>query len=149
MKIILLKEVERLGKPSDLVEVKDGYARNYLFPKKLAIPATKGNLRGMTKSEERFSKQREKSRTQSMGIAERLNNLTVKTTIKVGIDGKSFGSITSSDLVGLLQAEGVVLDKKAIVLEEPLKKPGIYDIKVHLGEKIDVTFKLILIEEGA
>ncbi len=149
MKVILIKEVERLGKAEDLVEVKDGYARNYLFPRKLAVPATSGNLRGRKRSEERFSKQREKNRTQSMNIAERLNSLTVKTTIKVGIDGKSFGSITSNDLVDLLQAEGVVIDKKGIMLEEPLKKPGVYDIKVHLGEKIDTTFKLIVIEEGA
>jgi len=148
MKVILLQAIERLGKPFDVVEVSDGYARNYLFSRKFAIPATEGNIRGLKKSAARFSKQREKIRSTGMDLAERINNLSIKTTIKTGIDGKSFGSVTSNDLATLLQTEGIEIDKKDIVLEEPLKHPGVYDIKVHLGEKINAIFKLILIEEG-
>lgn len=83
----------------------------------------------------------------SMDIAERINNLSVKTTIKTGMDGKTFGSITSADLASLLRAEGVEVDKKHIVLKEPLKQPGIYDIKVHLGEHMDAVFKLAVLEQ--
>ena len=148
MKVILLKPLEKIGKPFDIVEVKDGYARNYLFPRKIAIEATEGNVSGLEKSKKRFSKQMDKIRTKSMDLVERINNLSVKTTIKTGIDGKSFGSITSADLASLLEAEGVEVDKKDIVLKEPLKHPGIYDVKVHLGENLDAVFKVAVLEEG-
>ena len=148
MKVILLKPLEKIGKPFDIVEVKDGYARNYLFPRKIAIEATNGNVSGLEKSKKRFSKQMEKVRTMSMDLVERINNLSVKTTIKTGMDGKSFGSITSADLATLLEAEGIEIDKKHIVLKEPLKHPGIYDVKVHLGENLDAVFKVAVLEEG-
>ena len=148
MKVILLKSLERVGKPFDIVEVQDGYARNYLFPRKIAIEATDGNIRGLEKSKKRFSKQMDKIRMESMDLVERVNNLSVKATIKTGMDGKTFGSITSADLASLLKAEGVEIDKKNIVLEEPLKQPGVYDIKVHLGENMNAVFKLAVLEEG-
>jgi large subunit ribosomal protein L9 len=148
MKVILLQAVDRIGKPFDVVEVKSGYARNYLFPHKMAMEATEGNLRGLEKSKKRFSKQMDKMRMMSMDIAERINNLSVKTTIKTGMDGKTFGSITSADLASLLKAEGVEVDKKHIILKESLKHPGVYDIKVHLGENLDAVFKLAVVEEG-
>ncbi len=149
MKIILLKPVERLGKSFDVVSVKDGYARNYLFPRNLAIAATEANIRGLEKNKKRFSKTIERMKKMSMGLAELINNTSIKTTIKTGIDGKSFGSITSQDLVDLLKSEGIDIDKKNIVLQEPIKHPGVYDIKVHLPEKVEAVFKLILLEEGA
>jgi len=148
MKIILLKEVPNLGKRYDIVDVKAGYARNFLFRQKLAIPATEGNLRGIKKNLERFSRHAEEIKRMSMGFAEKINTLTIKTTIKIGIDGKSFGSITSQDLVELLKSEGIGIDKKNILLEEPIRHPGIYDINVHLSEKIDAVFKLVVVEEG-
>jgi large subunit ribosomal protein L9 len=147
MKIILLEPLEKVGKPFDVVEVKDGYARNYLFPRKMAIEATAGNIRGLEKSKKRFSKQMDKKIMESMDLIERINNLSVKATIKTGMDGKTFGSITSADLVSLLKAEGVEVDKKHIVLEEPLKQTGVYDIKVHLGENMNAVFKLAVLEE--
>lgn len=149
MKIILLKPVERLGKSFDVVSVKDGYARNYLFPRNLAIAATEANIRGLEKNKKRFSKTIERMKKMSMGLAELINNTSIKTTIKTGIDGKSFGSITSQDLVDLLKSEGIDIDKKNIVLQEPIKHPGVYDIKVHFPEKVEAVFKLILLEEGA
>ncbi len=149
MKIILLKPVERLGKPFDIVSVKDGYAMNYLFRRNLAIPATEANIQGLEKNKKRFSKKIEKIKKMSMGLAEQINSTSIKTTIKTGIEGKSFGSITSHDLAELLKSEGFEIDKKNIVLDEPIKHPGVYDIKVHLGENIDATFKFILLEEGA
>jgi len=148
MKIILLKELAKIGRPFEVVDVKDGYARNYLIPKKIAIAATEGNLKGLKKNQIRFSKRKEGIRKESLGIVERLNSLTLKTKIRVGIDGKAFGAITSSDLVDLLKSEGLEIDKKNIVTQEPIKHPGIYDIKVHLPEKITAVFKLVVLEEG-
>jgi large subunit ribosomal protein L9 len=149
MKIILLREVARLGKPFDIVDVKDGYARNYLFPRKLALQATPANIQGLEKSKKRFSQRRERMREADQSLAERINNVTVKTTLKMGIDGKSFGSVTSSDISSLLQSEGIDIDKKDIVLEEPIRHPGVYDIKVHLHEQPNVMFKLVVLEEGS
>lgn len=148
MKVILLQAIAGLGKPHDVVDVRDGYARNYLFPRKMAMAATDGNLKGLEKSKKRFSKQMEKARLMSMDIAERISNLSVKTTLKTGMDGKTFGSITSADLAALLLVEGVEVDKKDIILDEPLKHPGVYDIRVHLGEKVDAVFKLAVLEQG-
>ena len=149
MKIILLKAVERIGKPYDIVTVKNGYARNFLSPRKLAMPATKANLVGLEKNKKRFTKTIERQKKVSTGLAERIDSTTIKTTIKTGIDGKSFGSITSQNMVELLGAEGIEISKKNIALEESIKQPGIYDIKVHLGESIDAVFKLVVLEEGA
>jgi large subunit ribosomal protein L9 len=147
LKVILLKEVERLGKAYDIVTTKDGYARNYLFPHNLAIPATPANIKGLEKTKKKFSKTIERIRKQSMDIAERLNVTTLKTSIKVGPDGKSFGSITSLQIAELLHNEGIEVDKKKIVLEEPVKQTGTYDIKVHLGDGIDASFTLCVEQE--
>jgi len=147
LKVILLKEVDRLGSAFEIVTAKDGYARNYLFPHHLAIPATPANIRGLEKTKKRFSKTIERIRMQSMDIAERLNVTTIKTSIRVGPDGKSFGSVTSQQIVELLQAEGIEIDKKKIALEEPVKQTGTYTVKVHLGEKIDAMFTLLVEQE--
>lgn len=136
-----------MGKAYDIVTAKDGYARNYLFPHNLAIPATPANIQGLEKTKKKFSKTIERIRKQSMDIAERLNVTTITTTIKVGPDGKSFGSVTSQQITELLQAEGIEIDKKKIALEEPVKQTGKYDIKVHLGEKIDAVFTLVVEQE--
>lgn len=148
MKIILLKPVEKLGKTYDIVDVKDGFARNYLMPRKLAIPATDANIKGLEKTRTRFSKTIERKRVMSMGLADQIANTTIKTTLKVGIDGKAFGSITSANLTDLLKEQDIEVDKKHIVLDEPIKQPGVYDVKVHLGEGIDVILKVVVLEEG-
>ena len=148
MKVILLKAVERVGKPYEIVTVKDGYARNFLFPRNLALLASKANVLGLEKNKKRFSKTVEKQKKVSAGLAERIDSTTIKTTIKTGIDGKSFGSITSQNIVELLAAEDIDVNKKSIVLAESIKQPGVYDIKIHLGESIDAVFKLVLLKEG-
>lgn len=148
MKVIITRNVEHLGKPGDVVEVKDGFARNYLFPKKLAIPATQANIKGLEKSQRHFSRGIEKRKKMSEQVAEKLNNLSVKTKIKIGIDGKSFGSINAHDIVELLKKENIEIDKKQVLLDEPIRHPGIYDISVRLSQHVSAVFKLVVIEEG-
>ncbi|MEO0142761.1 MAG: 50S ribosomal protein L9 [candidate division WOR-3 bacterium] len=147
MKVILQKDVDKLGKRFDVVEVKNGFARNFLFPNKLAIPATAANLRGLKKTIEHFSQHIEKLRREGLTLAEKLNSLSIKTVLKVGIDGKTFGSITSANIAELLKSEGIEIDKRQIILDEPIRHPGIYDIDVHCADKIKATFKLIVLEE--
>lgn len=148
MKVIITKDVEHLGKRGDIVEVKDGFARNFLFPKKLAILATPANIRGLEKSQKHFSRGVEKIKKMSEQIAERLNELSVKTKIKIGIDGKSFGSINAHDIVELLKKLNIEIDKKQVLLDEPIRHPGIYDINVRLPQHVSAVFKLVVIEEG-
>jgi large subunit ribosomal protein L9 len=148
MKVILIKEVPKFGKPYDVIDVKRGFARNYLIPKKLAIIGTQANIDGLNKSMKRFSKAAEKKHQRGMDLSERLASISVKTTIKLGLDGKIHGSITSHVISELLKAEGIDLDKKFILLDEPIKHPGIYDIFVHLGENLKCSFKLVVLEEG-
>lgn len=149
MKVIIIKNIDKLGNSGAIVEVKDGFARNFLFPKKLAIPATPANIRGLEKTRKHFSRGVEKIKKMSEQIAERLNELSVKTKIKIGIDGKSFGSINTQDIVELLKKENIEIDKKQILLEEPIKHPGIYNITVRLPQQVSAVFKLVVIEEGA
>lgn len=148
MKVILLKPLEGLGIPFNVVNVKDGYARNYLFPRNLAVPATAANLKGVERNKQRFSKTMNRMMKIGSDLAEKLNNITIKTRIKTAMDGKSFGSITTHDLSDFLQKEGIDIDKKCIILDDPIKHPGVYDIRVHLGENMDAIFKLIVIEEN-
>ncbi len=147
MKVIITKNIEKLGRPGEIVEVKDGFARNFLFPNKMAIPATPANIKGLEKTQKHFSQGVEKIRKISEQIAERLNELSVKTKIKIGIEGKSFGSISAQDIVELLAKENIEVDKKQIVLEEPIKHPGIYDITVRLPQQVSAVFKLVVTEE--
>ncbi len=147
MKVILLKHVEGLGTPFTVVNVKDGYARNYLLPRNLAMIATAANLQGVERNKQRFSKTMNHQAKVGGEIAERLSNTTIKTNIRTAMDGKSFGSITAQNLVELLQKEGIDIDKRNIILDDPIKHPGVYDIKVHIAEKIDAIFKLVVIEE--
>jgi len=143
-----MKEVPKIGKPYDVVDVKRGYARNYLIPNKLAMIWTQKNIDGINKSLKRFSKGVDKKRQEGMELSERLASISVKTAIKLGLDGKIHGSITSHVISDLLKAEGVEIDKKFILLDEPIKHPGIYDIYVHLGENLKGSFKLVVLEEG-
>jgi len=147
MKVILLKEVPKLGKPFDVIDVKVGYARNYLIPNKMAMLGTPQNIAGLEKSTKRFAKGLEKRRQEGLALSERLASLSIKTVIKLGIDGKIHGSITSHVIADLLKAEGIEIDKKFILLEEPIKHPGVYDIPVHLAENLKGQFKLEVLEE--
>ncbi len=147
MKVILIKDVEKLGKRGDVVEVRDGYARNYLFPNKMALPGTPANIRGLEKTRKHFSQGIERIRKMSEEVAEKLNNLSIKTNIKVGIDGKSFGSINPQNIVELLKKEKIEIDKKQIVLDGPIKHPGVYDITVRLPQQVVAVFKLVVTEE--
>lgn len=148
MKVILTNDVVKLGKKNEIVDVKDGYARNYLFPKKLAIPATEGNIRGLEKTKQHFLQGIEKIRKLSKEIADKINNLNLKTTIKTGLDGKSFGSINPKDIAELLRAKNIDIDRKQIELEEPIRHPGIYDITIRLPQQVTAVLKLVVVEEG-
>jgi large subunit ribosomal protein L9 len=148
MKVILLSDIDRVGTRGTVVNVKPGYARNYLFPRKLALEATKSQLAQLDSINKQLASKEAKITKRLTDFAGRLGLVSVKTTIKMGQEG-AFGSITNADIATLLAAEGHEIDKHSIVLDEPIKAPGVYDIPVKLGHEVSATVKLWVAEEPA
>ena len=148
MKVILLSDIERVGSRGTVVSVKPGYARNYLLPRKLALEATKSQLAQLESIKQQLASKEAKITKRLTDFAGRLGLVSVKTTIKMGQEG-AFGSITNADIATLLAAEGHEIDKHSIVLAEPIKGPGVYDIPVKLGHEVSATIKLWVAEEPA
>jgi large subunit ribosomal protein L9 len=148
MKVILLSDIERVGDRGTVVNVKRGYARNYLLPRKLALEATKAQLTQLESIKKQLASKEAKVTKRLTDLAGRLGLVSVKTTIRMGAEG-AFGSITNADIATLLAAEGHEIDKHSIVLPEPIKGPGVYDIPVKLGHEVSATVKLWVAEEPA
>jgi len=148
MKVILLKDVERLGARGEVVNVKDGHARNLLLPKKMALQATKANLRQLDSIKAQLASKDEKITKRLTEQAERLGLVSVKTTIRMGEEG-AFGAITNADVAELLAKEGIEVDRHKIVMSEPVKAPGVYDIPIKLGHEVTATIKLWVAEQPA
>jgi|UniRef100_A0A7V3PSC7 large subunit ribosomal protein L9 len=148
MKVILLSDIDRLGKRGEVVNVRDGFARNYLLPRKLALVADENNLRQLENIKKEIASREEKITRRLVDMAQRLGMVTIKTGIKMGAEG-AFGAITNADIALLLEQAGHKVDKHAIVLAEPIKAPGVYDIPVKLGHEITATVKLWVVEEAA
>jgi len=148
MKVILLSDIDRVGTRGTVVNVKPGYARNYLLPRKLALEATKSQLAQLDSINKQLASKEAKITKRLTDFAGRLGLVSVKTTIKMGQEG-AFGAITNADIAALLAAEGHEIDKHSIVLAEPIKGPGVYDIPVKLGHEVSATVKLWVAEEPA
>ena len=142
MKILLSKDVEKLGKMGDIVNVKDGYARNYLIPKRKAIQATEQNILNIQVAAEKKKEEEAKKRADLNALAERLNKLTIKFTLKAGEDDKLFGSVTSQMIVDAVNSKGYELNKKEIELNEPIKNVGNHFVNVKLGQEEESRIKI-------
>jgi large subunit ribosomal protein L9 len=148
--VILTAEVESLGIQGSTVTVADGYARNYLIPKGLAMPATSGNLRRV----ETLRKKREQELAAQVGqateLAKKLAKQSCTITAAAGADGKLFGSVTTADISSALKAEGMEVDRRKIVLEHAIRELGVYDIDVKLHPEVSAKVKIwIVAGEGA
>ena len=147
MELLLLKDIEKLGKEGEILNVADGYARNYLIPKKLAIPAAKGAT-DIQRSLQRKKVARVQAELDaSQELAGRIENLSCTISAKVGEEEKLFGSVTASDVADALRKEGIELDKKKIQLDTPIKALGIYSVKVRLHPEVEATLKLWVVKE--
>ncbi|MDI6828080.1 MAG: 50S ribosomal protein L9 [Armatimonadota bacterium] len=148
MKVILTREVKKLGKPDDIVNVAEGYARNYLFPKKLAVPADEAHLAELKKRKRAEELKGEKLREEAKDIAERLNEVQITVTGKVGSGTKLYGSITHADIAEALEKQtGIKIDKRKIELEEPIKSLGMYDVPIRLHRDAVAHLKVEVIGE--
>lgn len=147
MKVILRQDFEQLGKIGDLVDVKDGYARNYLIPRKIAYEATQSAMRMLEEEKKQQGKQLEKQKKEAERTAGQLEKVSVTIKMKVGEDDKLFGSVTSQMISEALQEKGISLDKRQIELEDSIKSLGIYDVRVRLQGGVNATLKVWVVRE--
>ena len=148
MKVILNADVKGQGKKGEMVEVSEGYARNYLLPRNLAIKATADNLNTLKQKEQAKKAQVEREKAKAKENAARLAASVVKVRAKGGDNGKLFGSVTSKEISEALKEQyGIELEKNRIVLEENIKSFGSYEVKCRLGHEISGTIHLVVTEE--
>lgn len=137
MKVILLQDVKGKGKKGQMLEISDGYARNFLLPKKLAIEATPDAINTMRMNDKAAAEKAAKERAEAVEISRQLREMTVVVTAKGGGAGKLFGSITSQEIADALKAKsGITIDKRKIALSDPIKNVGTYTVQCKLGYEI-------------
>lgn len=148
MKVILSADVKGQGKKGEMIEVSEGYARNYLLPRNLAVKATADNMNALKLKEQAKKAQIEREKEQAKAYAKQLGASVVKVRAKGGENGKLFGSVTSKEISEALKEQhGITLEKNRIVLEENIKSFGSYEVKCKLGYEISGTIHVLVIEE--
>jgi len=147
MQIILQEDVEKLGNRGEVVEVKKGYARNFLLPRKLAMEATPGNMKRLEKMRVAFAKKAAVEKGDAQKLADLLAGLSLEITRKSGENDQLFGSVTSADVAEALAAQGYAIDKRKIVLVDPIKTVGDFEIPVKLQREVTAAVKLTVKKE--
>lgn len=147
MKLILQEDVEKLGTRGQLVDVAEGYARNFLLPRKLGLEATPGNMKRLEKMRAAFAKKEAVERGDAQKLAEMLAGISLALTRKAGENDQLFGSVTSADISEALAAQGYTIDKRKISLENPIKLVGEYEVPVKLHREIVANVKLAVKKE--
>jgi large subunit ribosomal protein L9 len=148
MQIILQEEVEKLGTRGQVVEVAEGYARNFLLPRKLALEATPGNMKRLEKMRAAFAKKEATEQEAAQKLAELLAGVSLSLTRKAGENEQLFGSVTSADISEALAAQGYTVEKRKIVLTDPIKVVGEYEIPIRLHREVTATVKLTVQKES-
>lgn len=147
MKVILQQDVKGQGKKGQTVEVSDGYARNFLFPKKLAVPATTDNMNAMRIKENARLAQIEREKEAAKETAKKLEGIKVTIKAKSGNGGKLFGAVTSKEISDALSAQfGITVEKNKIVQSDPIKNYGTYEVKCKLGHEVSGKFTVYVTE---
>lgn len=139
MKVILKEDVLNLGEMGEIVNVSDGYARNYLIPKKLAAVADKKNVKELEHEKRIIERRAAKLRSDAQAQADKLSALTLKVKAKAGEEDKLFGSVTAMDVAEALKAEGFDVDKKKILIDEPIKRLGTHTVTVRVARDVTAT----------
>ena len=147
MEIILRQAVENLGKPGDVVKVKPGYARNYLLPRGLAYEATPGNLKRIQQERDRLESAENARRDTAQGLAEKLEQVSLTFSARVGEDGKLFGSVTTTDIAQQLESQGFHVEKRQSDLHEPIKALGVYRIPIRLHADVKPEIRVWVIKQ--
>ena len=147
MKVILKEDVKKLGSMGQIVTVADGFARNYLVPRGLAVEASSKNVASLKHAQRVIQEKAKKVKESLEEFAARLSKITLLMQAKAGEEGKLFGSVTSMDIAEKLKSEGIEIDRKKISLEEPIKRLGTYSVSIHLHPEINAQISLQVVEE--
>ena len=148
MKVILQQDVKGQGKKGQMIEASDGYARNFLLPRKLAVPATAENINTMKMQEKAKAAQEAAEKAEAQATADKLKGLSVKVVAKAGNGGRLFGAVTTKEIADALAAQhGITVQKTKLVQDEPIKAFGTYELKVKLGYEITGTLKVVVAEQ--
>ena len=148
MKVILQQDVKGQGKKGQMIEVSEGYARNYLLPRKLAVAATADAINTMNLKEKARRAEEARQRAEALETAEKLKGCVVKLTAKAGQGGRLFGAVTTKEIAeGLSKQHGLEIAKQKLVLDEPIKAFGSYQIKAKLGFEVVATVYVVVSEE--
>jgi large subunit ribosomal protein L9 len=148
MEVILREHVDHLGKRGDLVKVADGYARNYLLPRRMALLATEGNKKVIEREKVKFDAKEAEEQGVAQAVADRLANVELEIGRRVGETDALFGSVTNADIAEALAAKGFDIDRRKIQLHEPIKKLGEYGVPVKLHRDVVVALKVKVRAEG-
>ncbi|HTR76798.1 MAG TPA: 50S ribosomal protein L9 [Gemmatimonadaceae bacterium] len=147
MEIILRHGVENLGRPGDVVKVSNGYARNYLLPHGLAFEATPGNLKRIQRERDRLQAAENERRAAARTYADRLEQVSLTFSARVGDEGKLFGSVTASDIVQQLESQGFSIEKRQVDLHEPIKALGVYRVPIRLHADVKPEVRVWVIKQ--
>lgn len=147
MKVILRKNYENLGEIGDIVEVKPGFARNFLIPRSIAYTATSGNVKAFEQEKIQIEKREAKELEEAQKIASELENVSISIPVKVGEEDKIFGTVTTQMIADALKEKGFDLDKRKIEITEPIKSLGIYSVNVKLHPSVNTTVKTWVVRE--
>lgn len=147
MKVIMLEDVDRLGKRGAVVNVTDGYGRNFLIPRKLALPATDGNLKRVEMEGKKWKAKEAKEELDANGVKDQMEKLSLTIPMKAGEGDVLFGSVTSANIADLLEKQGFSVDKRKVELDEPIKRLGDYEVPVKLHKNITASIKLSVTKE--
>ena len=149
MEVILREHVDNLGERGEIVKVADGYARNYLLPRKLALPATEGNKKHVERERKIVEARESQERGQAEAIAARLAAVDITIARRVGETDALYGSVTSGDIADFLKGKGFEIDRRRLILPEPIKSIGEHDVPLKLHREVTVPLKVKVVKEGA
>src|SRR5581483_6719260 len=149
MEVILREHVDNLGKRGEIVKVADGYARNFLLPRKLALPATEGNKKHVERERKIMEAREAEDRAQAEAIAARLATVDITISRRVGETDQLYGSVTSADVADFLKGKGFEIDRRKLILPEPIKTVGDHDVPLKLHREVTVPLKVHVVKEGA
>ena len=149
MEVILNKTIDNLGFEGDVVNVKPGYARNFLIPQKMAMPVTSQNMARLQQEKEAIKARLEREKKEAEGLAGKLNGVTIQIARRVGEENRLFGSVTSSDIAAKLAETGITVERKAILLNDPIKTIGDAKVSIRVGYQMTATITVQVVPEAA
>ena len=147
MKVIMMKDVEKLGRLGDEIEVKDGFARNYLIPQKIVMESTENALRIVEKKRKEKERLQKQAIAEYSAVAEKIAAASCTISMEAGEEDKLFGAVTSEMIAESLRGEGIEVDKKKIVLEEPIKALGVYNIDIKLHPEVKTQVRIWVVKK--